>query len=36
MDTWARVSARLTLCLDLELVHGVPSLQGTDNVISIT
>jgi hypothetical protein len=33
MDTWARVRARLALRLDLELVRGVPGLQGTDSLI---
>jgi hypothetical protein len=28
--TWQRVDARLAPCLDLELVCGVPGLQGTD------
>jgi hypothetical protein len=27
---WQRVDARHTPCLDLELVYGVPSLQGAD------
>jgi hypothetical protein len=29
-NTWARVSARLAICLDLELVYGVPGLHGKD------
>jgi hypothetical protein len=30
VDKWEYVSARLALHLDLELVRGVPGLQGTD------
>jgi hypothetical protein len=36
MDTWACESTRVTLRLELELVRGVPGLQGTNtcNLIS--
>jgi hypothetical protein len=30
--TWQRVDARPAPCLDLELVYGVPGLQGADTV----
>jgi hypothetical protein len=31
MDTWARASTRLVLRFDLELICGVPGLQGIDS-----